>query len=253
MRSSCGTVPGRRRSHSARRAARPSARAADSGYAKLATPSSSSRTPGVPSALDRRRARACPSPPRRRLARSRPPTSSAPATTGGTKRTMTASTPPVGEHERDHLRVGRRGRRAEHVDGFATLASAGSTSRARPASRRPSSGSSRPGRLARVGAEDPEPARVREHRDAAPARERLATRAARPRRSAPRACARGCTPAWWKSASTAASEPASAAVCELAARAPARVVPAFIARIGFRRATRRAIRPNLRGLPNDSR
>ena len=33
------------------------------------------------------------------------------------------------------------------------------------------------------------------------------------------------TPAWRKSASTAASEPASAAVCELAARAPARLVP----------------------------
>ena len=41
------------------------------------------------------------------------------------------------------------------------------------------------------------------------------------------------TPAWWKSASTAASEPASAAVCELAARCPARVVPLFRARIGL--------------------
>jgi hypothetical protein len=49
------------------------------------------------------------------------------------------------------------------------------------------------------------------------------------------------------------SEPASAAVCEPAARAPASVVPAFSARIGLRRATRRAIRPNARGLPNDSR
>ena len=47
------------------------------------------------------------------------------------------------------------------------------------------------------------------------------------------------TPAWRKSASTAASEPASAAVCELAARAPAAVVPAFSARIGLLRATRR--------------
>ena len=47
------------------------------------------------------------------------------------------------------------------------------------------------------------------------------------------------TPAWWKSASTAASEPASAAVCELAAFAPAAVAPAFSARIGLRRATRR--------------
>ena len=61
------------------------------------------------------------------------------------------------------------------------------------------------------------------------------------------------TPAWRKSASTAASEPASAAVCELAALMPASVVPPFIARIGFVRATRRAMRANARGLPNDSR
>ena len=60
------------------------------------------------------------------------------------------------------------------------------------------------------------------------------------------------TPAWWKSASTAASEPASAAVCELAARWPVAVVPLFSARIGLRRATRRASRPNRRGFPNDS-
>ena len=50
------------------------------------------------------------------------------------------------------------------------------------------------------------------------------------------------TPACANSASTAASEPARAAVWELAARAPALVVPLFIARIGFFRATRRAIR-----------
>ena len=41
------------------------------------------------------------------------------------------------------------------------------------------------------------------------------------------------TPAWWNSASTAVSEPASAAVWELAARAPVAVLPLFIARIGF--------------------
>ena len=61
------------------------------------------------------------------------------------------------------------------------------------------------------------------------------------------------TPACANSASTAASEPARAAVWELAARAPALVVPLFIARIGFFRATRRAIRPNRNGFPNDSR
>ena len=42
-------------------------------------------------------------------------------------------------------------------------------------------------------------------------------------------------------------------MCELAALAPAAVRPAFIATIGFVRATRRATRANLRGLPKDSR
>ena len=53
------------------------------------------------------------------------------------------------------------------------------------------------------------------------------------------------TPAWRNSASTAVSAPASAAVWELAARAPAPVVPAFKARIGFLRATRRGDAPEL--------
>ena len=58
--------------------------------------------------------------------------------------------------------------------GFATLASAGRSVRERArASPRRAPGSSRPGRLAGVGAEDAEPAGVREHGDAAPARERL--------------------------------------------------------------------------------
>ncbi len=60
------------------------------------------------------------------------------------------------------------------------------------------------------------------------------------------------TPAWWKSASTAASEPARAAVCELAARCPVAVVPLFSASTGLLRATRRARRPKRRGFPNDS-
>ena len=60
------------------------------------------------------------------------------------------------------------------------------------------------------------------------------------------------TPAWRKRASTPASEPASAAVCELAARWPLAEVPLLSARIGLRRATRRASRPKRRGFPNDS-
>ena len=61
------------------------------------------------------------------------------------------------------------------------------------------------------------------------------------------------TPAWRKTASTAVSEPARAAVCDPAALLPALERPLFIARIGFSRASRRASRANLRGLPNDSR
>ena len=61
------------------------------------------------------------------------------------------------------------------------------------------------------------------------------------------------TPACTKSASTAASEPASAAVCELAARAPARVVPLFMARIGFLRGDTACDAAEATGLPNDSR
>ncbi len=62
------------------------------------------------------------------------------------------------------------------------------------------------------------------------------------------------TPALANSASTVESEAAiKAPVCELAARAPAEVRPALTASTGFARATRRATRPNLRGLPNDSR
>ena len=61
------------------------------------------------------------------------------------------------------------------------------------------------------------------------------------------------TPAWWKSAAAAASELVSAAVWEPAAFAPADVRPLFSARIGFERDTRRAMRENFRGLPNDSR
>ncbi len=61
------------------------------------------------------------------------------------------------------------------------------------------------------------------------------------------------TPAWWNSASTAASPAAIAAVCEDAARRPAPVRPAFTATMGLCRQTRRAIRANRRGSGTDSR
>ena len=61
------------------------------------------------------------------------------------------------------------------------------------------------------------------------------------------------TPACRKSASTAASELARAAVCEAAARAPAALAPPFNASTGFPRETRRAIRANRAGFPKLSR
>ena len=61
------------------------------------------------------------------------------------------------------------------------------------------------------------------------------------------------TPAWRNRASTAMSGLAIAAVCDDAARTPAADRPLLTATIGLRRDTRRAMRANLRGLPNDSR
>ena len=61
------------------------------------------------------------------------------------------------------------------------------------------------------------------------------------------------TPDCRKSASTATSLAAKAAVWLPAARDPARVRPALSATIGFVRPIRRASRAKRRGLPNDSR
>ncbi len=62
------------------------------------------------------------------------------------------------------------------------------------------------------------------------------------------------TPACRNSASTVASDAArSAPVCDIAARDPAAERPLLTAITGLRAATRRAICPNRRGLPNDSR
>ena len=174
-------------------------------------------------------------------------TSSAPATTGGTKRTISASSRRVGEQRRDRRLVGLR----RSPSRACRPGSRGSPRRAGPARAAPRLLARlrqlEPGRLAGVGAEDPEPAGVRQHADAAAARQRLAReqrgrveqllervaraarrpggRARRPRRPSRRA--RPCASS--------------------AAFAPARVVPAFSARIGLRRATRRASRRTCAG------
>jgi hypothetical protein len=61
------------------------------------------------------------------------------------------------------------------------------------------------------------------------------------------------TPAWTKRLSTAVLEDIAAAVCESPARRPDSLRPPLTASTGLRRATERAMRANLRGLPNDSR
>ena len=60
------------------------------------------------------------------------------------------------------------------------------------------------------------------------------------------------TPACWNRASLVTSGVATAAVCEAAARCPASERPASTASTGMLAATLRAVRANLRGLPNDS-
>ena len=179
-------------------------------------------------------------------------TSWAEATTGGTKRTMTASMPGSASTYGSTCSYVASVAEPSMSTGFATLASAGRTPRRAAAVSGESAGNSSPAASQASAQRIPRP----------PAFVRTATR--RPRGSgcvekraaasisSPSVRAR-ITPAWWKSAFTAASEPARAAVCELAARAPVAVVPLFIARIGFVRATRRAIRANRRGFPNDSR
>ena len=59
-------------------------------------------------------------------------------------------------------------------------------------------------------------------------------------------------PAWANSASWVTSGVAAAAVCDAAARWPAAERPLMTVSTGIRRPTRRAVRANLRGLPNDS-
>ena len=59
-------------------------------------------------------------------------------------------------------------------------------------------------------------------------------------------------PAWSNRASRVTQGVAAAAVCEAAARWPAAERPASTASTGMLAATRRAVRANFRGLPNDS-
>ena len=153
-------------------------------------------------------------------------TSSAPATTGGTKSTISASTPGRASSVRQHAPAyvapspSRAGR-----PGCARLASPGSSwPRARRASRRSSSGSSSPAASQASAQRIPRPPAFVITPTRRPRGSGWLESSAAASTSSSSVRARR-TPAWRKSASTAVSEPASAAVCELAARAPAPVVP----------------------------
>ena len=129
----------------------------------------------------------------------------------------------VREQDRQRRLVARGGRRAEHVDGVREAALAGQKlAPGAPTVSSPSDGSSSPAASQASAARIPRP----------PAFVSTATR--RPRGSgwvesstdtstSSSSVSARITPAWWKSAAAAASELASAAVCEPAAFAPADV------------------------------
>ena len=128
-------------------------------------------------------------------------TSCAEATTGGTKRTMTASIPGSAS-TRQHLLVRCLCRRAQRVHRFDTLASAGRTARNAASVSGESAGSSNPA-ASQAGAKDPETARIREDGDRPAPRKRLCREEGRGVDQLSSVRAR-ITPACWKSAFTAA-------------------------------------------------
>ena len=135
--------------------------------------------------------------------------------------------------------------------GFATLASAGSTARRPATASSPSAGSSRPAASHASAQRIPRPPAFVTIPTERPSSRPPAENSEATSTSSSSVSAR-ITPACRKRASAAASEPARAAVCELAARWPLCERPLLRARIGLRRATLRAMRANRRGFPNDS-
>ena len=152
---------------------------------------------------------------------------------GGTKRAITESMPGSARSSGSARSKLSAVAEPSMSTGFASDASAGSDGRERGARLLAERGQLEPGGLAGVRAEDPEPAGVRQHGHASALRDGLATRGARRRRGGPTSVSARITPAWRKTASTAVSEPASAAVWEPAAFWPARERPLFIASTGF--------------------
>ena len=203
----------------ARSTARPSARAADSGYAKVAIGGLASRTPVLPPRTRTRREPAC------RRAATTPcttasATSSASPTTGGMKSTISASIAGSARTAGSRRRSSR-GRGAEHVDRVGEARLAGKHRGERVPRLLAASGKLEPAASQASAQRMPSPPAFVSTATRRPRGSGWLTGAPR-RRRAPRACRARITPAWRKRASTATSEPASAAVCEPAARCPAR-------------------------------
>ena len=130
-------------------------------------------------------------------------TSSAPATTGRHEEHDQRVDVRVGEDARNDGLVGRRGRRAEQVDRVREARLARHDGRRAP--RRVCSVELRqlePGGLAGVGAEDAEPAGVREHADAAARGAAAGVESSAAASTSSSSVRARSTPAWWKSAST---------------------------------------------------
>ena len=180
------------------------------------------------------------------------PTSSTVTEAAGTKITMRAST--ASSASRCGRTCSYRSDEAEPSMsiGFAVLASCGSTAARAARVSSDSCGSSSPAASHASAQRIPRPPALVRTTTRLPWRGGRLEKSAATSMSSSRVPHR-VTPAWWKSAETAASEPARAAVWDEAAREPAPVTPLFIARIGLVRATRRAMRPKRLGFPNDSR
>ena len=251
MPSSSGTPPAGRRSHSARcdRCARARGRPTP-GYSNAATPRGS----------DAGELRA--SPRRRRTRRARACRSCRALSTRADDRLGDLLRPGddrrheehdhgvdarVGEHVREHRLVGRAGRRAEHVDRVREARLARQERRpARRASPRDERRQLEAGRLAGVGAEDPEPAGVREQRHPAARAAAAGDESRTATSTSSSSVSARITPAWLEERLDRRRPSRRARPCASRRRAaPAVVRPPFIARIGFLRATRRARRAEL--------
>ena len=161
--------------------------------------------------------------------------------------------PAVREQDRQRRLVRRGVAEPSMSTGFATLASAGQElAQARDGLRRRASGARAPRRRRRRPRGSRDRPRSSARRRAAPAGA-AGSRAALRRRRAPPACRRGSRRPGGRARRPPPRSLRAPPCASRAAFAPADVRPLFSARIGFGATTRRAMRANFRGFPNDSR